>query len=75
MRVRDTRVAQTRPDLSVSSGLQLSQGNAVFGYASVTESSQEPHQLRQRSASIGILYRHPILNRTAKATVTIAEST
>ena len=74
MRVRDTRVAQTRPDVSISSGLQLSQGNAIYGYASVTESLKNLISYDSASASIGILYRHPILNRAAKATVTIAES-
>ena len=69
MRVRDTRVAQTRPDVSISSGLQLSQGNAIYGYASVTESLKNLISYDSASASIGILYRHPIVNRAAKATV------
>jgi outer membrane protein TolC len=74
MRVRDTRVAQTRPDVSISSGVQLNQSNAIYGYASVTESLKNLLSYDSASASIGILYRHPILNRAAKAAVTIAES-
>jgi outer membrane protein TolC len=74
MRVRDTRVAQTRPDVSISSGVQVGQSNAIFGYASVTESLQNLISYDSASASIGILYRHPIRNRAAKAAVTIAES-
>jgi outer membrane protein TolC len=74
MRVRDTRVAQTRPDASISSGIQLGQSNALFGYASVTESLKNLISYDSASASIGILYRHPIGNRAAKAAVTIAES-
>lgn len=74
MRVRDTRVAQTRPDLSISSGVQLGQSNAVFGYSSISESVRNLISYDTASASIGILYRRPILNRAAQAAVTIAES-
>jgi outer membrane protein TolC len=74
MRVRDTRVAQTRPDLSISAGVQLSQSNAIFGYESVTDSLKNLISYDSASASIGILYRRPIGNRAAKAAVTIAES-
>jgi outer membrane protein TolC len=74
MRVRDTRVAQTRPDLSISSGVQLGQSNAVFGYSSISESVRNLISYDTASASIGILYRRPLLNRAAKAAVTIAES-
>lgn len=74
MRVRETRVAQTRPDLSISSGMQVGQSNAVFGYSTVTESMKNLISYDTASASIGILYRRPILNRAAKAAVTIAES-
>ena len=74
MRVRDTRVAQTRPDLSISSGVQLGQSNAVFGYSSISESVRNLISYDTASASIGILYRRPVLNRAAKAAVTIAES-
>jgi outer membrane protein TolC len=74
MRVRETRVAQTRPDLSISSGVQVGQSNAVFGYSTVTESMKNLISYDTASASIGILYRRPILNRAAKAAATIAES-
>ena len=74
MRVRDTRVAQTRPDVSISSGVQVGQSNAVFGYSTVTESLKNLISYDSASASIGILYRRPIGNRAAKAAVTIAES-
>jgi outer membrane protein TolC len=74
MRVRDTRVAQTRPDLSISSGVQLGQSNAVFGYSSISESVRNLISYDTASASIGILYRRPLLNRAAKAAVTFAES-
>ena len=60
MRVRDTRVAQTRPDLSISSGVQVGQSNAIFGYSTVTESMKNLISYDSASASIGILYRRPI---------------
>ncbi|HYI69954.1 MAG TPA: TolC family protein [Skermanella sp.] len=74
MRVRDTRVAQTRPDLSISSGMQVGQSNAVFGYSTATESMKNLISYDTASASIGILYRRPLLNRAVGAALTIAES-
>lgn len=74
MRVRETRVAQTRPDLSISSGVQVGQSNAVFGYSTVTESMKNLISYDTASASIGILYRRPLLNRAVEAAVTIADS-
>jgi outer membrane protein TolC len=74
MRVRDTRVAQTRPDVSVSASMQVGQSNAVFGYSSVTESLRNLISYDSASATIGTLYRRPIGNRAAKAAVAGAES-
>ncbi|UEM23507.1 TolC family protein [Skermanella mucosa] len=67
LRVRETRDAQTRPDVTASGSLQLSQSNAVFGYASVTESLGSLISYDSASLSIGVLYRRPVGNRAAKA--------
>jgi outer membrane protein TolC len=74
MRVRDTKVAQTRPDVSVSAGVQIGQSNTVFGYSSLTESLRNLISYDSASATIGMLYRRPIGNRAAKAAVAGAES-
>ncbi|QQP91930.1 TolC family protein [Skermanella sp. TT6] len=73
LRVREARDAQTRPDVTASGSLQVSQSNAVFGYPSVTESLGSLISYDSASFSIGVLYRRPIGNRAAKAALAGAD--
>ncbi|EWY36843.1 hypothetical protein N825_23370 [Skermanella stibiiresistens SB22] len=67
LRVRQTREAQTRPDVTVSGSAQVGQSNAVFGYAGLIESLSNLISYDTVSLSIGALYRHQLGNRAAKA--------
>ncbi|MEA1938001.1 MAG: TolC family protein, partial [Pseudomonadota bacterium] len=65
--IRDTRIHQTRPDVTASGYISLNQSNAIFGYEDWEDSWGHLFNPDSLTTTAALAYNYPLFNRAIEA--------